>query len=72
MVAGASTIPAGEGHADSEGPRRKRRSMRMKRMRMWWPMWKKRHHKVMESRRLLEIVVGDFTDEAQSKSNKVL
>ncbi|XP_028273546.1 E3 ubiquitin-protein ligase UHRF2 isoform X2 [Parambassis ranga] len=72
VVAGASTILAEEGHADSAGPRRKRRSMRMKRMRMWWPVWKKRRHKVMESRRLPEIVVGAFTDEAQSKSNKVL
>lgn len=72
VVGGVSTILGGGGHGDNARSRRKRRMMRKRRTCSQWPVWKRRSRRVMESRRQPEIVVGAFTVEAQSRSDKVL
>lgn len=71
VAAGVSTIPEGGGHGDARS-RRKKRMTKKRMMSSQWPVWMKRSHRVMESRRQPEIVVGAFTDESQSRSDKVL
>lgn len=70
VVDGLSIILVGGGHGDNARSRRKRRMARKRRRSSWWPAWMKRSHRVMESRRQPEIVVGAFTV-AQSRSGKV-
>jgi len=69
-VAGLSTPLGGGGHGDASSRTKKSTTRKMKTSSPW-QVWKKRTHRVMESRTQPERAVGDFTDESQSWWDKV-
>lgn len=72
VAAAVSTIQGGGGRGDKGRSRRKRRMAKKQTRSSWWPAWMLKSQRTVQRRSHPEVVVGVFTDEAQSRADKVL